>query len=177
MSTSLKSTRHLLDLSGKREIVGRVLQCRTGHGYMGEYYSQFVPSQNVDCHCGETFQTRKYIIRECPLYEEQRGHSEMCQDPYTYQTSSAPRKESQYLANPLKTTREISPGRENHEARDMSQNWKKKRKKSGGKKKRTTQKTSMDNCRTPHITGTQPTRLILKTHSQNTTGQQQKQTS
>ncbi|KAG7447139.1 uncharacterized protein BT62DRAFT_1004717, partial [Guyanagaster necrorhizus] len=38
-----------------------------------EYYSQFVPSKNVDCPCGELFQTREHILRECPLYEEQRG--------------------------------------------------------------------------------------------------------
>ncbi|KAK0212341.1 hypothetical protein DFS33DRAFT_1247902, partial [Desarmillaria ectypa] len=47
--------------------------CRTGHGYIGEYYAQFVPSENVDCPCGELFQTREHIIHECPLYEMQRG--------------------------------------------------------------------------------------------------------
>ncbi|KAG7445344.1 uncharacterized protein BT62DRAFT_859846, partial [Guyanagaster necrorhizus] len=52
----------------KREIFGRVLQCRTGHGYIGEYYSQFVPSKDVDCPCGETFQTQEHILHECPLY-------------------------------------------------------------------------------------------------------------
>ena len=49
-------------------VFGRVLQCRTGHGYIGEYYS----SENVDCPCGKPYQTREYIIRECPLYEDQR---------------------------------------------------------------------------------------------------------
>ncbi|PBK87302.1 hypothetical protein ARMGADRAFT_939233, partial [Armillaria gallica] len=46
--------------------------CHTGHGYIGEYYSQFVPSENVDCPCGDAFQTREHIIRECPLYETRR---------------------------------------------------------------------------------------------------------
>ncbi|KAK0238412.1 hypothetical protein EDD85DRAFT_768559, partial [Armillaria nabsnona] len=32
----------------------------------------FFPSENVDCPCGDAFQTREHI-RECPLYETQRG--------------------------------------------------------------------------------------------------------
>ncbi|KIK54078.1 hypothetical protein GYMLUDRAFT_128870, partial [Collybiopsis luxurians FD-317 M1] len=44
----------------------------TGHGYIGEYYSKFVPSKNIDCPCGEHFQTRKHILRECPQYEQDR---------------------------------------------------------------------------------------------------------
>ncbi|KAK0213266.1 hypothetical protein DFS33DRAFT_110242 [Desarmillaria ectypa] len=48
------------------------LQCRTGQGYIGEFYAQFVPSEDVDCPCSELFQTREHIIRECPLYDAER---------------------------------------------------------------------------------------------------------
>ncbi|KAJ6604183.1 hypothetical protein DFH09DRAFT_1242248 [Mycena vulgaris] len=55
-----------------REVFGRVTQCRIGHGYTGEYYSRFVPSESVDCPCGEAFQTREHLLRECPRYTDQR---------------------------------------------------------------------------------------------------------
>ncbi|KAJ7471919.1 hypothetical protein FB451DRAFT_1251417 [Mycena latifolia] len=67
---SLRPTPHFRTL--KREIFGRVTQCRTGHGYTGEYYSTFVPSEDIDCPCGEAFQTREHLLRECTLYENQR---------------------------------------------------------------------------------------------------------
>ncbi|KAJ3793320.1 hypothetical protein GGU11DRAFT_666042, partial [Lentinula aff. detonsa] len=51
---------------------GRVTQCRTGHAFIGEYYSMFVSSENVDCPCGEQIQTREHILRECPRYKEYR---------------------------------------------------------------------------------------------------------
>lgn len=31
-----------------------------------------MPSENVDCPCGEPFQTREHIIRACPRCETQR---------------------------------------------------------------------------------------------------------
>ncbi|KIK64142.1 hypothetical protein GYMLUDRAFT_127016, partial [Collybiopsis luxurians FD-317 M1] len=46
--------------------------CCTGHGYIGEYYSKFVPSKNIDCPCGEQLQTREHILREFPHYERDR---------------------------------------------------------------------------------------------------------
>jgi hypothetical protein len=49
-----------------------VVQCRTGHGHLGEYYSRFVPSESVDCPCGEPVQTREHIICECPKHEDHR---------------------------------------------------------------------------------------------------------
>ncbi|KAJ7705620.1 hypothetical protein B0H16DRAFT_1312765 [Mycena metata] len=67
---SLKPTVHFKTL--KREVFGRVTQCRIGHCFTGEYYSKFVPSENVDCPCGEAFQTREHLLRECPQYEDQR---------------------------------------------------------------------------------------------------------
>ncbi|KAJ3832175.1 hypothetical protein F5878DRAFT_548524, partial [Lentinula raphanica] len=48
------------------------MQCRTGHAYLGEYYSKFVPTKNVDCPCGEELQTREHILRECPIYDDFR---------------------------------------------------------------------------------------------------------
>ncbi|KAJ3879575.1 hypothetical protein F5051DRAFT_325587 [Lentinula edodes] len=48
------------------------MQCRTGHAFLGEYYSQFVPNKNVDCPCGEELQTREHILRACPKYEDFR---------------------------------------------------------------------------------------------------------
>ncbi|KAJ3760018.1 hypothetical protein EV360DRAFT_23610, partial [Lentinula raphanica] len=47
--------------------------CRTGHGFIGEYYKKFVPTKNVDCPCGEELQTREHILRQCPRYEDFRS--------------------------------------------------------------------------------------------------------
>ncbi|KAK0201167.1 hypothetical protein DFS33DRAFT_1227983, partial [Desarmillaria ectypa] len=46
--------------------------CRTGHGFAGEYYSRFVPNENIDCPCGERLQTREHILREYERYEDHR---------------------------------------------------------------------------------------------------------
>lgn len=69
---SCKPTRHFRDLDGKRELFGRLVQARTGHGYTGEYYKQFVPDEKTDCPCGEPLQTREHLLRDCPRYEDQR---------------------------------------------------------------------------------------------------------
>ncbi|KAL1667846.1 hypothetical protein GGF50DRAFT_111818 [Schizophyllum commune] len=63
---------HFRDLCGDRELYGRVVQCRLGHGFFGEYYKDFVPSENIDCPCGESLQTRSHILQECPIYEQHR---------------------------------------------------------------------------------------------------------
>ncbi|KAF8206201.1 hypothetical protein K438DRAFT_1714509 [Mycena galopus ATCC 62051] len=60
------------ELSGKREVFGRWIQCRTGHGFTGEFYNRFIFSEDVDCPCGEVFQTREHLLCECPQYEGQR---------------------------------------------------------------------------------------------------------
>ncbi|KAJ7321348.1 hypothetical protein DFH08DRAFT_637798, partial [Mycena albidolilacea] len=67
---SMKPTPHFKAL--KREVFGRVTQCRTGHYFSGEYYSRFIPSENVDCICGEVYQTREHLLRECPRHVDQR---------------------------------------------------------------------------------------------------------
>ena len=55
-----------------RRIFGLVLQCRTGHGFMGEYYARHVPDENVSCPCGAVLQTRSHILQSCPRYEDFR---------------------------------------------------------------------------------------------------------
>ncbi|KAK0492198.1 hypothetical protein EDD18DRAFT_1014683, partial [Armillaria luteobubalina] len=47
--------------------------CRTGHCFSGEYYSCFVPQEDIQCPYGEPMQTRDHIIRKCPRYD---GHRE-----------------------------------------------------------------------------------------------------
>lgn len=55
-----------------RKLYGRVTQCRTGHGFFGEYYSHMRVPENVDCACGEEYQTRSHIIRDCYLHTAAR---------------------------------------------------------------------------------------------------------
>ncbi|KAJ3851409.1 hypothetical protein EV368DRAFT_43203 [Lentinula lateritia] len=64
----LKPTAWLEDTP--RELFGHLMQCRTGHAYTGEYYSQFSPHENVNCPCGEELQTREHILRACPKYRD-----------------------------------------------------------------------------------------------------------
>ncbi|PBK80462.1 hypothetical protein ARMGADRAFT_949655, partial [Armillaria gallica] len=47
---------------------GRLIQCRTGHAHVGEYYELFNIPEATDCECGERLQTREHIIRTCPRY-------------------------------------------------------------------------------------------------------------
>ncbi|KAJ6613598.1 hypothetical protein B0H10DRAFT_1630755, partial [Mycena sp. CBHHK59/15] len=56
----------------KREVYGRLVQCRTGHAFIGEYYAKFVPLERIACQCGERYQTREHILRECENYEQHR---------------------------------------------------------------------------------------------------------
>ncbi|KAF8824882.1 hypothetical protein HHX47_DHR7000710 [Lentinula edodes] len=67
---SLKPSERLKETT--RELFSRLTQCRTGHAFIGEYYLQFVPGENVDCPCGIELQTREHILRACPKYEEYR---------------------------------------------------------------------------------------------------------
>jgi len=71
-STISSTPPHFLELADNRELYGRLLQCRTGHGYIGEYYQRFVPSADPTCPCDETTQTREHIIQYCPTYERFR---------------------------------------------------------------------------------------------------------
>lgn len=68
---SLRPREHFCE--SKRAIYGRLIQCRTGHAFTGEYYSSFVPTETTSCSCGERIQTREHILTSCPAYEPSRG--------------------------------------------------------------------------------------------------------
>ena len=68
---SFSPTKHFTKLKGNREVFGRVLQCRTGHVYTGEFRQSFLPLSPDPTHCpcnNEILETRNHIIRECPRY-------------------------------------------------------------------------------------------------------------
>jgi len=69
---SLKAREHFTDT--ERSVYGRMVQCRTGHCFAGEYYAKFVPSEQTSCPCGARRQSRYHIICECPSYETTRRH-------------------------------------------------------------------------------------------------------
>jgi ribonuclease HI len=70
---SLNPTQHFKELKNKREIFGRVIQCRTGHSYTGEFRQAFLPlsPDPTACPCDpETLETRNHILRECPRFAQ-----------------------------------------------------------------------------------------------------------
>jgi hypothetical protein len=69
---SLNPTKHFSELKDQREVFGRLIQCRTGHAYTGEFRRQFFPEKSVACECGETLQTREHILRTCTRYTNHR---------------------------------------------------------------------------------------------------------
>jgi ribonuclease HI len=73
---SLKPTHHLLHLKGKWETYGRLIQCRTGHAYTGEFRRSFIPlsPDPSSCPCdNELLETRTHILRDCPRYAQHRN--------------------------------------------------------------------------------------------------------
>jgi hypothetical protein len=56
----------------QREVYRRLIQCRMGHAFTGEYYDRFVPTESTECRCGEHIQMHEHIIRSCPRYAEHR---------------------------------------------------------------------------------------------------------
>ena len=56
-----------------RNTYGRLIQCRTGHAFLGEYYNKHVPTEDRSCPCGEPIQTRDHILASCPAYENHRN--------------------------------------------------------------------------------------------------------
>ena len=73
---SLKPTHHFIQLKNDRELFGRVLQCRTGHGYTGEFRQSFNLEARYSCPCGEHLETREHILRDCPRFNLFRHHLE-----------------------------------------------------------------------------------------------------
>ena len=69
---SLQSIPHFKALHNQREIFGCLIQCRTGHGYFGDYYWSTVSSESIFCPCEEEIQTYKHIIDMCLQYENHR---------------------------------------------------------------------------------------------------------
>ena len=49
-----------------------ILALFPSHAHIGSYYSRFVPTELVECPCGEARQTRKHILLECKRYERFR---------------------------------------------------------------------------------------------------------
>ena len=75
---SLKPTPHFTSLKNKREVFGRVTQCRTGHSYTGEFRRSFLPlsPDPITCPCDEleeTIETRNHILRDCTRYSQHRN--------------------------------------------------------------------------------------------------------
>jgi len=66
----LKPRKHFVNT--KREVYGRLLQCRTGHAFTGEYYARMVPTEATDCSCGHPYQTRQHILQDCEEFDEHR---------------------------------------------------------------------------------------------------------
>ena len=65
-------------LMAPRPVYSRIVQMATGHGYFGEYFKRFVPSNPTLCTCHEisgappTLHTRDHILRSCPYFERDR---------------------------------------------------------------------------------------------------------
>ena len=75
MEPSLNPTKHFRDLKDNREVFGRLVQCRTGHAYTGEFRHTFLPlsPDPINCPCDNaTLETRSHILCECPRYNEHR---------------------------------------------------------------------------------------------------------
>ncbi|KAI6158973.1 hypothetical protein EDD17DRAFT_1487346, partial [Pisolithus thermaeus] len=68
---SLRPHKHFWDTNHRT--FGCLIQCRTGHAFLGEYYSTFIPAESPSCPCGEPIQTREHIIASCPNFESERN--------------------------------------------------------------------------------------------------------
>jgi len=72
---SLNPTPHFQNLKNYREVFGRVIQCRTGHSYTGDFRRSFLPlsPDPTTCPCdNETLETREHILRECTRFTQHR---------------------------------------------------------------------------------------------------------
>jgi hypothetical protein len=68
---SIKPTERLKTLGQKA--FSRLIQFRTGHAHIGEYYNRFgIQGESGECACGAAVQTREHILQVCPLQRKFR---------------------------------------------------------------------------------------------------------
>ncbi|KDR78133.1 hypothetical protein GALMADRAFT_138268 [Galerina marginata CBS 339.88] len=72
LQPTLRPTKRFLNT--QREIFGRLIQCRTGHAYTGEFRRRFFPDKVQDCPCGEEYQSREHILAHCTKFDIHRNH-------------------------------------------------------------------------------------------------------
>lgn len=70
---SLKLSPFHKDPRVSRAVHCRLIQVILGHGFFGEYYAHFVPTEDIDCPCGEPVQTLRHVLYDCPLHNEARA--------------------------------------------------------------------------------------------------------
>ena len=79
MRLSLNIKKDEVFMSAPRTVYSRIVQMATGHGYFGEYFKRFVPSNPFTCTCHKisgappVIQTRNHILRSCPFYKRERN--------------------------------------------------------------------------------------------------------
>ncbi|KAE9391449.1 hypothetical protein BT96DRAFT_864924, partial [Gymnopus androsaceus JB14] len=56
----------------KRDVCRWLVQCRTRHALIGEYYAKFVPTEDKQCPCGNRFQSREHNLISCKQYADHR---------------------------------------------------------------------------------------------------------
>ncbi|KAE9389267.1 hypothetical protein BT96DRAFT_835151, partial [Gymnopus androsaceus JB14] len=54
--------------TNKREVYGQLVQYWTRHAFVGKYYTKFAPTRNIQCPCGNRFQSREHILTSCKRY-------------------------------------------------------------------------------------------------------------
>lgn len=66
-------------LSASHPVYSQIVQMATGHGYFGEYFKWFVPSNPTMCTCHKisgalpTLHTHEHILCSCPFFEHDRS--------------------------------------------------------------------------------------------------------
>ncbi len=55
-----------------RKTFSRLIQFRTGHAHIGEYYRRFIRTEDPACPCRHPVQTRRHILKECPRFFNHR---------------------------------------------------------------------------------------------------------
>ena len=116
---------------GNRESHARLIQAVTGHGFFGEYYARFVPSQSTACPCGEApVQTREHILVECPLYEDHRHYlraaSRSLSLPHILGTADGLKAMAKFISNTRafsKSTTALPPAPETQNDQDPDATW------------------------------------------------------